>query len=120
MNGDNLGSWGEELAGKYLRKKGYRTVCTNYRCRGGEIDIIVENRDYLVFVEVKLRKSDTFANPRDFVDFRKQQRIKITAMHYLSAYEAEKQPRFDVIEIFAPLGKDTKKPTIIHLEDAFQ
>ena len=120
MSADLLGAWGEELAGKHLRKKGYRIVCRNYRCRGGEIDLIVENREYLVFVEVKLRKSDAFANAAEFVDFRKQQRIKITAMHYLAEQETEKQPRFDVIEIYAPFGTDTKKPTIIHLEDAFQ
>lgn len=115
-----MGPWGEKLAGTYLRKKGYRILSQNYRCRSGEIDLIAENRNYLVFVEVKLRKSADFAQARDFVDFRKQQRIKVTAMHYLATAETTKQPRFDVIEIYAPLGTNTRKPTINHLEDAFQ
>ncbi len=120
MGNDLLGPWGEKLAGAYLRKKGYRILSQNYRCRSGEIDLIVEDRKFLVFVEVKLRKSAEFAHAREFVDFRKQQRIKVTAMHYLTAKGTDKQPRFDVIEIYAPLGTNTHKPTINHLEDAFQ
>ena len=120
MANDLLGAWGEELAGKFLRKKGFKVIMRNFSCRQGEIDLIVEDRYFLVFVEVKLRKSSDFANAREFVDHRKQQRIKITAMHYLTTIETEKQPRFDVIEIYAPLGTETRKPTIIHLEDAFQ
>ena len=120
MGNELLGSWGEQLAGTYLRRKGYRILARNYRCRGGEIDLIVENRNFLVFVEVKLRKSADFAQGREFVDYHKQQRIKLTAMHYLTAQETEKQPRFDIVEIYAPQGTETRKPTINHLEDAFQ
>lgn len=111
------GRWGEELAAKYLRKKRYRLVEMNYRCRMGEIDLIVENRNYLVFVEVKLRKSADFAEAMEFVDLRKQERIRTTAMLYLTQHETEKPCRFDVIEIYA--SEDTKKPQIRHLEDAF-
>lgn len=120
MGNDRLGPWGEALAEKYLKKKGYRTLCRNFRCKWGEIDLIVENRKFIVFVEVKLRKSADFANARDFVDFRKQQRIISTASFYFTSHESEKQPRFDVIEIYAPAGTETLKPTINHLEDAFQ
>ena len=120
MGNDTLGSWGEALAAEYLRKKGYRLDTMNFRCRRGEIDLIVEDRSYLVFVEVKLRKSASFANAREFVDYRKQERIKFTAMYYLHSHSTRKQPRFDVIEIYAPMGMDTANPTIIHLEDAFQ
>ena len=114
-----LGRWGEALAAEYLRKKRYRIVCANYVCRFGEIDIIAENREYIVFVEVKLRKSAAFAMAREFVDLRKQQRLEKTAALYLAEYETEKQPRFDVIEIYAPDGMQTAKPSISHLEDAF-
>ena len=115
-----LGPWGEAQAADYLRRKGYTLVAANYRCRFGEIDLIVRNRRYLVFVEVKLRKSAGFAQAREFVDFRKQQRIRATASMYLSWYPTSLQPRFDVIEIYAPQGMETKKLTINHLEDAFE
>lgn len=114
------GRWGEALAAAYLEKKKYTLVACNYTCRYGEIDLIVQNKTYLVFVEVKLRKSADFANAADFVDQRKQTRIRTTAELYLTQHETDLQPRFDVIEIYAPQGLDTKKPKITHLEDAFQ
>lgn len=119
MATDLLGRWGESLAAAYLQKKRYTIVAANYRCRMGEIDLIVENKKFLVFVEVKLRKSADFARAMEFVDRKKQERIKQTALLYLSQYEIEKPARFDVIEVYAPQGLDTKKPKITHLEDAF-
>lgn len=121
MGINNLtGAWGEALAAEYLRKKRYQLLATGYRCRYGEIDLIVCDKTYLVFVEVKLRKSSVFADAREFVDFRKQNRIRTTASVYLSQNPTHLQPRFDVIEIYAPEGTATKKPIINHLEDAFQ
>ena len=115
-----LGGWGEALAAEYLRKKRYEIVAQGYCCRFGEIDLIVKNRKYLAFVEVKLRKSDRFASAMEYVDRRKQDRIRMTASMFLSQNETKLQPRFDVIEIYAPHGMDTKEPEIIHMEDAFQ
>ena len=115
-----LGGWGEALAAEYLRKKRYEIVAQGWRCKFGEIDLIVKNRKYLVFVEVKLRKSDRFASAMEYVDRRKQDKLRITASMYLSQNATNLQPRFDVIEIYAPNGMDTPKPEIIHLEDAFQ
>ena len=115
-----VGAWGESLAAQYLVKKHYNLVAANYSCRFGEIDLIVSNKDYLVFVEVKLRKSARFANAAEHVDIYKQNRIRTTAEMYLSLNPTELQPRFDVIEIYAPDGIETKKPKINHLEDAFQ
>lgn len=121
MGRNNLvGAWGEALAAQYLQKKRYRIVATNYRSRYGEIDLIVSNRKYLVFVEVKLRKSDRFASAFEFVDSHKQDRIRTTAELYLSQFPTELQPRFDVIEIYAPQGTETLHPQINHMEDAFQ
>lgn len=114
------GRWGESLAAAYLKRKKYQLVDVNYSCRFGEIDLIVKNNTYLVFVEVKLRKSDAFASAAEFVDTHKQNRLRTTAGVYLSQHETELQPRFDVIEIYAPQGMDTKHPAINHLEDAFQ
>jgi putative endonuclease len=121
MGINNLtGDWGEALAAEYLRKKKYQLLATGYKCRYGEIDLIVCNRNYLVFVEVKLRKTDNFASAREFVDYRKQNRLRTTASLYLAQNPTDLQPRFDVIEIYAPDGTTTKKPIINHLEDAFQ
>jgi putative endonuclease len=120
MGRNNItGAWGEALAADYLRKKRYQLLATNYRCRFGEIDLIVKNRKYLVFVEVKLRKSDRFASAYEYVDYHKQQRLRTTAELYLSEFPTQLQPRFDVIEIYAPQGTDTPNPQIYHMEDAF-
>ncbi|MDY3225134.1 MAG: YraN family protein [Candidatus Faecousia sp.] len=115
-----LGAWGEALAAEYLRKKHYKILASGYRCRFGEIDLIAANRTYLVFVEVKLRRSGEFAPAREFVDRKKQDRLRATAAMYLSQNPTELLSRFDVIEIYAPEGQDTAHPVINHLEDAFQ
>ena len=115
-----VGAWGEALAANFLQKKRYKILATNYRCRFGEIDLIASNRRYLVFVEVKLRKSDRFAAAHEFVDIHKQDRIRTTASLYLSQNPTDLQPRFDVIEIYAPQGTETVNPEIHHMEDAFQ
>lgn len=121
MGRNNLaGAWGEALAAAYLQKKHYKLLATGYRSRYGEIDLIVSNRKYLVFVEVKLRKSDSFAKAMEYVDHRKQNRIRTTASIFLSQNPTDLQPRFDVIEIYASEGVATQHPTIHHLEDAFQ
>ncbi len=114
------GAWGEALAAEYLRKKRYKIVAAGYRTRFGEIDLIVENKQHLVFVEVKLRKSADFAAAREYVNRGKQDRIRVTASMYLSQNPTRLQPRFDVVEIYAPDGEHTKTPEITHLEDAFQ
>lgn len=114
------GRWGEALAAEYLRKKHYQLIAMNYTCRFGEIDLIAQNRKYLVFVEVKLRKSDAFARAAEFVDANKQDRIRTTAALWLSQNETDLQPRFDVLEIYAPDGMETKKPKFNLIEDAFQ
>ena len=121
MGKNNLsGAWGEALAAEYLRKKRYDIVASGYRCRFGEIDLIVRDRKYLVFAEVKLRKSQNFARAMEYVDQRKQERIRTTASLYLAEHPTELQPRFDVIEIYAPDGVATRRPEIHHMEDAFQ
>ena len=115
-----LGAWGEALAAEYLRKKRYKILAAGYRCRFGEIDLIAANRTYLVFVEVKLRKSPDFAAAREYVDRRKQDRLRATASMYLAQNPANLRCRFDIIEIYAPDGLNTAHPQINHMEDAFQ
>ena len=114
-----LGPWGEALACEYLRGRGCRIVACNYRSRFGEIDVIAEDRKFLIFAEVKLRKSAEYGAAREFVDARKQERLRQTALLWLEGHETRLQPRFDVIEIYAPDGMATKQPVIRQLEDAF-
>ena len=94
MGKNNLsGAWGEALAAEYLRKKRYEILSSGYRCRFGEIDLIARDRKYLVFAEVKLRKSQNFARAMEYVDQRKQERIRTTASLYLAEHPTELQPR---------------------------
>ena len=118
-NKTRLGPWGEALAAEFLRGRGYRIVAANYKSRFGEIDLIAEKEDYLVFAEVKLRKSAHFGAAREFVDRRKQERLRETASMWLEEHETALQPRFDVIEIYAPEGMQTRYPHIRQIEDAF-
>jgi len=121
MGRNNIaGAWGEAKAAEFLQKKHYTLVAAGFQCKFGEIDLIVKDRKYLVFVEVKLRKSAKFASAFEHVDFRKQERLRTTASYYLSENPTKLQPRFDVIEIYAPDGTATVAPEIIHMEDAFQ
>ena len=114
-----LGAWGESLAAAYLRKKGYKLLDYSYRCRYGEIDLIARKGRVLAFVEVKLRTSDRFAQASEYVDFNKQTKLRTTASMYLIRSPSKLQPRFDVIEIYAPEGMKTVSPEIHHMEGAF-
>ena len=118
-NKTELGAWGEALAAEFLRSRGVSIVERNYRTRYGEIDIIAQSGGYLIFAEVKLRKSTFFGAACEFVDARKQEKLRVTASLWLEAHETGLQPRFDVIEIYAPDGMQTKHPQIRQIEDAF-
>lgn len=112
-----LGRWGEERAAEYLRDKGFTIRAANWRCRFGEIDLIADDGVYLCFVEVKLRKSAFYGTPGAYVTRRKQEKLRTSALLYLSRHPTRLQPRFDVIEVSAPRGSE--KPEICHLENAF-
>ena len=117
MNPNKLsGSRGESAAAEYLRKKRYRIVGMNYACRFGEIDLIAETREHIVFVEVKTRKNADFAAAREFVTGAKQRRITATAELWLMQNPTEKQPRFDVVEVYQDEGIVR---SIHHIENAF-
>lgn len=113
---NKTGVLGEMAAVRYLRKKHYKILTTNYRCRFGEIDIICQKKGYIVFAEVKTRSENAIASPMEFVDAAKQKRLAMTASLYLSAHETELQPRFDVLEVFCVKGKIK---SVKHLENAF-
>ena len=115
----DLGAWGEERAARYLFLRGYRIIERNFRCRQGEIDIIARKGSFIVFVEVKLRKNTDHGEAREFVTYAKQRRVICAAEYWLVKNSCELQPRFDVMEIYAPEGTGTLRPKIRHLENAF-
>lgn len=114
-----LGRWGEDRAAEYLRRKGFAIRAANWRCRFGELDLVAEDGTYLCFVEVKLRKNGAYGSAAEFVDRRKQEKLRAAAELYLVGHPTDLQPRFDVVEIYAPQGMQTGKPEIFHLENAF-
>lgn len=114
-----LGRWGEALAADYLRRKGYTILESNWHSRFGELDLIAADRHTLCFVEVKLRKTDAYGRAGEYVDRRKQEKLRATAELYLVGHPTRLQPRFDVIEVYAPQGTQTVVPTIQHWENAF-
>lgn len=114
-----LGRWGEGLAADYLRQRGYQILASGWRCRYGEIDLIAADETYLCFVEVKLRRSDAYGRAGEFVDRRKREKLRSTAQMYLTEHPTQLQPRFDVVEIYAPQGLRTQKPEIALWENAF-
>lgn len=114
-----LGRWGEALAADWLRRRGCAVLEANWHCRFGELDLIAQDGEFLCFVEVKLRKSSQYGRAGEFVDRRKQEKLRATAELYLSLNPSVLQPRFDVIEIDAPQGMDTKKPIVRRIINAF-
>jgi len=119
MDARQRGKWGEQIAARYLVNKGYTIITSGFRSRFGEIDIISKSKEYLVFTEVKTRKSSSFAFAREYVSKTKQKKIISTANFWLLKKPTKLQPRFDVIEIYAKDGVYNDSPEIIHIENAF-
>lgn len=110
------GAWGEDLALRYLTRRGYTLVERNYRTRYGEIDLILRQGDALVFVEVKLRRGTGFGDPVEAVTPRKQSAIRSLATQYLSDRDPDFETlRFDVIGILA----SENRIRIRHVVEAF-
>lgn len=114
-----LGKWGEEQVALWLEARGAVIVQRRWRCQYGELDLVAQWGGYLCLVEVKLRRSDRFAPARAFVTAKKQERLRLAASLYLAETATQLQPRFDVAEVYAPQGTDTKTPQIIYWENAF-
>jgi len=112
-----FGKDGERLAERYLHKKGYRVVERNYRCRGGEVDLILLDHKIIVFVEVKTRSDHSFGTPAEAVASRKQQRMIQAAQFFLSNKGLhEREARFDVVGITWLNGT----PQVEHIQNAFE
>lgn len=99
MNIGKTGAEGERKVANYLRKKGFVILKRNFQSRYGEIDIIAENEELVIFVEVKTRKENSLVSGVEAIDAFKQRRITMTANEYMVKTECEKQPRFDVAQV---------------------
>lgn len=112
-----LGAYGEKLAAQYLCEAGLEIVARNWRCRYGELDLIVRDPSVTVFVEVKTRSGSGFGTPAESVTFAKQQRIRRLALLWLAQQDGQwRRIRFDVVSVLVPRGR---KPVIDHLPAAF-
>ncbi|MBQ9988704.1 MAG: YraN family protein [Clostridia bacterium] len=109
-----VGQAGENLACEYLQRHGMKKLAARYRTRAGEIDLIMQDKDAIVFVEVKTRKNDRFGTPAEAVTRKKQATISRVAMQYLMLNGWEDRcVRFDVVEVY------TEKLWVNHIKDAF-
>lgn len=107
------GSKGENLAAEYLEGKGFTVVARNYRFNRGEIDLIVQRDNWLIFVEVKTRSSNEYGEPEDFVDGLQIKKLFEAAEDYIFRVNWQGHVRFDVVSI--KLGVE---PEILQIEDA--
>lgn len=114
-----VGMQGEHYALEHLQKHNYRIVARNWRCRSGEIDLIAEEEDVLVFVEVRTRAhTKRFGTPQESVDYRKQQRVRATAKFYLHQHKKfELKVRFDVVAVV--IEQDGALIQLEHVKHAF-
>ena len=113
-----LGDAGEDAVARWYANAGYRVLDRNWRCREGELDVVVARDPVLVFCEVKTRRSASFGAPAEAVTIAKQRRLRTLAMRWLEAHpEARaRELRFDVASVLAPRGE---RPTIEVIEAAF-
>ena len=119
MNIGIKGAKGEAMVASFLMSKGFSVVARNYQCRFGEIDIIAQDTDYIIFVEVKTRKENSAVPIEEAVDYKKQKRMIITAQDYLTKSPTEKQPRFDVALVIVKTSNGKENYCLKYIENAF-
>lgn len=113
----DLGRQGEQAAERFLQTQGYAIVARNYRCVYGEIDLVAQEQETVVFVEVRTHSGPTFGDPLESVTRRKQRQIAKAALHYAIRHHVENHPlRFDVIGI----SWNDAAPQIVHVKGAFE
>ena len=114
-----LGERGEKFAARYLRRHGYKILVRRFKSRAGEIDIVCRQKDWLVFVEVKTRKSDQYGAPSEAVTREKQKHMSKVALEYLHLLDNPQiHWRFDIVEVIMQDG--ARQPDDIRLiQNAF-
>lgn len=113
-----LGRWGEKRCEKFLKRKGLKILTRNFRCKTGEIDLIMVDTDGgIVFIEVKTRADENFAEAETSITSAKKAKLARTARYFLSSNKIENRPsRFDIVTII--LGQ-SGRPQIRHYQNAF-
>lgn len=120
MDARRFGQLGEVYAARYLWKKGYTVVASNYKNRFGEIDLVAIKRKTVAFIEVKTRNKNSIASPKEAVDSHKQRRLIAAALSLLKNEQLKNlQPRFDVIEVIMDHDTPYNKAHINHIKNAF-
>ena len=113
QNNRAVGTAYEQIAGRFLEKKGFQILEYNYRCRAGEIDLIARDREYLVFCEVKYRRTKSAGSALEAVDTKKQKRLYRCAQQYVAAHKIhDAAARFDVVAV--------EGNEVCHIENAFE
>lgn len=112
---NELGIKGEQAAATFMKSKGYKVLKRNWRAHRHEIDIVAEDKEYIIFVEVKTRTSRQWGNPEDFISNTKIRRIVEAADLYLQINDIDKPARFDIISAVW----DGNTFEIEHIDDAF-
>jgi putative endonuclease len=116
MNKQETGKIGEKLAVGFLKKRKFRVVATNYRCRTGEIDIIAENKKSLIFIEVRTKTSSEYGSPEESITAYKKNKLITTALTYLD--EQQQTDVFWRIDFIAvDLDENGKLKRIEHIEN---
>ncbi len=111
------GQQAERLAQQHLERRGLRLIAQNYRCKTGEIDLIMDDKGCVVFIEVRMRNNHHFGSGADSVDQRKQRKLTNTAQHFLQHHAnlAKRPARFDVVSV----RKQQHQTEIRWIENAF-
>ena len=100
MKRRDVGILGEKLARDFLEKRGYHIWQTNYRCPEGEIDIVAKHKDFLVFIEVRTKKSLAFGSPEESITPTKMERLRTVAAHYQQTHtDLPLSWRIDVVAV---------------------
>lgn len=112
------GSAAEEAAASHLKRQGWRIIERNWSCRSGELDIIAEQGEIMLFVEVRSRSGLGYGMPAESIDARKIQQVRRTAEVYLHRFGlSDRQIRFDAVAVM--LGRNLEIRSLEHIEDAF-
>lgn len=116
----SIGKIGEEMVADFLKSQGYIITARNYHSRFGEIDIVAESREYVLFIEVKTRRKGSMTSPAEAVDKSKQKKIILTAYDFLSKIRININYRFDVAQVYYEITEDGElKADLDYIKNAF-
>jgi putative endonuclease len=117
MRRKDTGVLGEKLAEDFLRRRGYHILEANYRCPAGEVDLVAKHKDFLVFIEVRTKRSHEFGTPEESITATKKERLRTVAAHYQQTHHNLPQLwRIDVVAV--ELNKKGKPSRIELIENA--